>query len=297
MANYPSTAIWNLGNLYLQGMRMTYVDTTHFTVDQGAARDSTDINDIVLALPPENNGTPVFTPFTVNIGQNGVNGLDTGTVAASTLYYVFAIASSNNSHINLPPSPLQSLSVPPFTTPSPTSPVVQDGFYVQSGVLMSLSLTNPLLPYGYDMFRRIGCVRINSASHVEPFTQSGYGQNRTMRYQTPVAPGTAGTPATTFATIGALLNVVPQTKVDVLVDVSIIGNSIGNAVYLGPYGITSTGYETLLGSFSTSVAQLGQVVCPCEFNAAGTPVVEIDYKLTSASDTVVFLINGYVDAL
>ena len=41
-----------------------------------------------------------------------------------------------------------------------------------------------------------------------------------------------------------------------------------------------------------------QLVCPCAFNAAATPIVEVDYATTAgAGDAVTFTVAGYVDAL
>ncbi len=294
----PNTAIWNLGDLYLQGMRLTYATATTFTVTQGQARDSTDLNDIVLALPPQNDGTPILTPFTLNTALNGAGGLDTGTIANSTLYYVFAIASSQNSHINLPPSPQESLAVPPFTTPSSTSPVVQDGYYVQANVMISTSRDNPLLPFGYDMFRRIGAVSTDGAAALRPFFQTGYGKDRRMHYQTAVAPGSAATAgSTTYATIGVLTTLVPQIECEVLVDCSIISATIGNGLFLAQYGNASGGDITRMSGISTTLVSLAQLTCPAAFNAAGTPIVEVDYKTTASGDVVAFLIAGYIDQL
>lgn len=294
----PNTAIWNLGDLYLQGMRLTYATTTTFTVAQGQARDSTNLNDIVLSLPPQNDGTPILTPFTLNGAANGAGGLDQGALAASTLYYVFAIASSMNSTINLPPSPVQSLDVPPFTTPDPTSPVTQDGYYVQANVLISTSRDNPLLPFGYDMFRRIGAVSTDAGSVFRPFFQTGFGKERPMHYQTAVAPGSAATAGTTtYATIGVLTTLVPQIACEVLVDVSVTPNAANNGVFLAPFGNTAGGDVTRMSGAATGSAALAQLKCPAAFNAAGTPIVEVDYKTSSASDVVAFLIAGYVDQL
>jgi hypothetical protein len=250
-------------------------------------------------LPPQNDLTPITTPFTITKGTIGAGGLDQGTLAASTLYYVYAIASSQNSTINLPPSPQQSLSVPPFTSPISTTPVTQDTYYVQANVMISLSKSSPLLPYGFDMFRRIGCVTTDGSTLFRPFWQGGYGNNRKMVYQTAVAPGSAATSgSTSYATIGTLTTLVPQfAGIDVLVDCSLIANSAANALYLAPYGNTSSGDVVRISSVATTNAQLAQLACPCEFNAAGTPIVEIDYKTTSGSDTVAFLIAGYVDQL
>lgn len=296
MAVKPNTAIWNLGDLYMDGMRLTYATASTFTVSQGAARDSTNLNDIVLALPPQNDGTPISTAFTLSTALNGAGGLDTGTIAASTFYYVFVIASSQNSHINLPPSPIESLAVPPFTTPDLSAPVVQDGYYVQANVMLSLSRTAPLLPYGFDMFRRIGGVSTDSSSNLRPFIQTGFGKERRMHYQTAIAPGTAATAGTTtYASIGTLVTLVPQISCEVFVDCSIVGATIGNGLFLAPFGNTAGGDVTRMSAASTSLVTLAQLTCPSMLNAAGTPVVEIDYKTTAGGDVVAFLIAGYID--
>lgn len=60
--------------------------------------------------------------------QNGVNGLDVGTVVSGEWYYVYVIGSSND-------------------------------ITVKTAGLLSLGLTEPqVLPTGYDVFRRLGCV-------------------------------------------------------------------------------------------------------------------------------------------
>lgn len=299
MANpTPNVPAWNLGASYIYGLRMTYATTKTLTVSQGQARDSQNVNDILLSLPPQNNGVAITTPFTASVLLNGAGGLDTGTVAASSFYYIFVIASSCNSAINLPPSPLVSQAVPPFASPSPTTPVTQDGYYVQANILISLSRTAPLLPFGYDMFRRIGSFSTDASSNLRPFWQTGFGPNRSLRYQTAIAPATAATAGTTaYASIGTLTTLVPQIACDVLIDCSLTPNAANNALFLAPFGNTAGGDVTRMSAAVTGSATLAQLTCPAELNAAGTPIVEVDYKTTSASDVVAFLVAGYVDSL
>jgi len=71
---------------------------------------------------------------------SGTNGLDTGTIAASTWYHVFVIQRSDT--------------------------LVVD-------VLFSLSATSPTLPTSYTQFRRIGSFRTNASSQIIAFTQNG----------------------------------------------------------------------------------------------------------------------------
>ena len=93
----------------------------------------------------------------------GAGGLDTGTVAASTFYFVWAIYN---------PSTLA------------------------SDVLLSLSPTAPTLPSGYTKKRRIrGAIKTDGSSHIIAFTQAGrVGQinwNVAVQDQSTVTVGTA----------------------------------------------------------------------------------------------------------
>jgi hypothetical protein len=312
----PNTAIWNAGDLYLQGMGLTWVSTTQITVAQGQARDSTNLNDIFLQLPPENNGTPITTPFTLDNTLNGAGGLDTGTVAASTLYYVYAIASSQNSTINLPPSPQQSLAVPPFTTPDPTDPVVQDAYYVQANVVMSLSATTPLLPFGYDMFRYIGTVATDGSSHFRRFIQYGTSKSRTILYDPGTGPSTTGvaipssptTGSATYINVGVLTSLVPQKEVECIFDVSLTGSSAADAVYMAPATIDNGTTATVgsMASFSADVASLatkGQLRCPVSLpNSTQRAALTIGAVVTAliattTTNVMAVALSGYVDNL
>lgn len=286
MAITPNYPMVNLGNLYIQGGSLTYVTTTTFTVGIGQFRDSTNINDIVLA-----------SAATVSLAKTGIGGLDTGTLAASTIYYVYAIGSSvygaNNgldagASQGVGPTPGVTTTVPAGTTPNS---------YVPAGVIISATNGTPTLPFGYDMFRRIGAIRTTAGSLIEPFVQRGLGKNRPMRYMTPVSTtATAGT--VTYATIGALLAIVPQIQCDVIIACTLTAATAGNSLYLGPYGNTAAGYCARFSApiVSAAVAYI-QLVSPCALNAAATPVVEVDYFTTAAGDVVAFAISGYVDAL
>lgn len=77
--------IVNLPNLYVNGLGIAYSTTTALTVALGQARDSTNVNDIVLGAG-----------VTINAAVNGVNGLDIGTLANTSWYAVYVISASSN---------------------------------------------------------------------------------------------------------------------------------------------------------------------------------------------------------
>ena len=124
-----------------------------------------------------------------------------------------------------------------------------------------------------------------------------------MYYQVPVAPGSAATSgSTTYATIGTLTTLVPQLTVpfDVIISAALTPNTANNKLYLNPYGgtaIASNGFEAVMSGAATGSAQQAVLIVPGVLNAAGTPIIEVDYATTSGSDTVAFLVMGYVDPL
>jgi hypothetical protein len=270
----PNIPIVNLGNLYIQNLGLTYSSTTALILGSGQARDASDVNDIVLS-----------SAASVSVSSNGANGLDTGTIAASTLYYVYVIGSSNN--------------------------------LASSAGLLSLSASAPLLPYNYDMYRRVGAISTDSSSHIRPFTQTGKGNARTMWYDPGTGPSTKGLVipssgtggSTSYVNLGVLTTLVPQFEIECLVNVAFTPNSANNVIFFAPAtidnGTTATvGSVVSMSAAATGSAQVETVRVPCSLpnstqRSALTigAVVTILYATSSASDAVVFLLNGYIDQL
>jgi hypothetical protein len=274
MSLQPNVPILNAGNLYVQGLGLVYSSTTVLSLNSGQARDSSNIDDIVLS-----------SGVSINIGVSGANGLDFGTIAASSLYYVYVIGSSNNA--------------------------------VASAGLISLSSSAPTLPYNYDMFRRVGAVSIDSGSHIRPFIQIGKGIAREMLYDPGTGPSTKGVVipssgtggSTSYVNLGVLTSLVPQLAIDCIIDVAFTPNSANNVIYFAPATIdngttASVGSMAAMSGAATGSAQVGVVRVPCSLPNATqiaaltiANVVTILYASTSSSDSVVFLLNGYVDQL
>lgn len=289
----PQIPMVNLGNLYINGMQLSWTSTTVVTVQQGQARDSTNTTDIVLTYPPLNNGTSVTTPFTISTTVSGAGGVDTGTIAASTAYAVYAIWSTAFSQIRIPPSPEAYVTSPPYQTLSLTAPVSQSEGYLQANVLISTSAIGPVLPFGYDSWRYIGSVTTDSSSHFLQFAQTGGTSSRTVYLDVPVATSaTAG--STSFVTIGTLAPYIPATAAAVILQVSLTPNAAGDVVSLQPYGASSSGVYAALSAEATGHAQVANLTVPIGLNA-GVP--QVNYETTSGSDVVAFKIQGYVDQL
>lgn len=107
--------------------------TTHVEVEFCRVYDTTGVK----LLAPANNSI-------IDSGASGALGLDTGVRTADTWYFIWAIGDSTLSNpdtVTLSLSPGQ-----PFGAGAPGTPTG----------------TNPVLPGGYDLFRRIGSIRTDS---------------------------------------------------------------------------------------------------------------------------------------
>jgi hypothetical protein len=237
--------------LDINGLQLTWSSTTVIRIENGTARDSTNTNDISV-----NNVTNEYVTVTTTV--SGVGGLDTGTIADSTLYYVFAIGSS------LGQAP--------------------------GAGLISLSETAPVLPYNYDMFRRVGAVLTDGSAHYLEFQQTG-NYNSTLRrmwYDAGIQVLNGGASAT-FAEV-ALDSYMPTYGfgTSVLLNAVLTPTGNGNTATIQPNGASSaTGYIVIGGS-QAGVAMNVPVEVPCDSGS------NIAYKVTG---TLTLDLRAYDDQL
>lgn len=167
--------IVNAPSLYINGLKLTNDATTPnsiIDVAAGICRDSTNVYDMNLGnFGGANPNISANTASTASIAVNGVNGLDTGTVAASTFYAVFVIQD-------------------PLNRPQ-----------YQPALLLSLSWTAPLMPQGYAIFRRIGAVLTDGSMHILlQYQSANNGNTRSIQYDAPIAVTvTASGTSTTYS--------------------------------------------------------------------------------------------------
>jgi hypothetical protein len=269
------------------------LSTTTFQVGAGQVRDSTNTFDIVIGANTYANtnaesGSPATSAaVTVNLAVTGINGVDTGTIAASKSYSVFAVGSSTGQ--------------------------------VSGGAVISLVAPTgtPNLPLNCDCYRYIGSISTDGSSQVRKFIQTGSQSLRTMWFDPGTGPGTNGVVipssgtagSTTYVNVGVFTTLIPQTALEVLLKVALTPNAANDVIYLGPAtidnGTTATvGSVTSLSAAVTGSAQVATVRVPVALpNAAQQAALTIGnvvtalYATTSASDTVVFLLQGYIDQL
>lgn len=133
----PPPAAPELPSGYMDGCTTSWFSVTQVKISSGVCRDAGDDGDI-----------QVTSTLTAAITTSGANGLDTGSEASDTWYFIFVCSGA-------------------------------------SGVaaLLSTSQVSPTLPAGYDeSFRLVGSVYNDSGSDFRYFFQKGAGRQRRVCY-------------------------------------------------------------------------------------------------------------------
>lgn len=267
MPQIQNETVYALPYLYIQGLKLSVATPTAGTViavSPGAARDSTNSIDMVVGLQNYfgiDNPLELYQGFQrglfINSAVNGANGLDTGTIAASTQYAVYLIGDSRN--------------------------------YNNTAAVLSLtSNTAPLLPMGYDSYRLIGFWATNSSS------QFVYSSNKPQNisglltyFNSPGVSVLAGGTATSFTAIDLTTNsAIPTTTLQNIIVtflVTFTPAAVGDTVQFRPTGSSATGgLPTITGAVAAiAQSQYIQVIA-----GVGSSKPEIDYKVSSGSDAV-----------
>jgi hypothetical protein len=256
--------IYSLPHLYISGLNISVASTTVLGIAPGQARDSSNNIDMPVGFPNlQGNVFPAiqfqnYMPgLLVSSAVNGVNGLDTGTIAASTQYAVYLIGDSRG--------------------------------YNQVAALLSLtSNAFPLLPLGYDSYRLIGFIETDGSSHFVYATHKPQNMVGALTYLlSPPISVLSGGNATTFTAIDLTTNsALPTTTLqNIIVEllVTFIPAAIGDIVQFRPTGSTATGGLVTITGNAAGIAQTQyiQVIA-----GVGSSKPEIDYLVTSSSDSV-----------
>ena len=237
------------GNVFwVSGLKLARTGNTAATVTAGYCRDS--LNQVTMS-------TSVTT--TLTLAGTGLNGLDTGTIAASTFYAVYMIADVQNRNA--------------------------------TGFLISTNATTPLLPQGYSNYERIGWLLTDSSSHVLPFEQAGPAGTRIYQWDTAIRVLNAGTSAT-FAAF-TLQTAMPSLAIPVNLTVSFTANAAGDTGLIRPTGSTETTLTPIqIGSPAASHALVvsNQQIIP--ILVTGNP--SLDY-IVAASGSMTVWVAGFTD--
>lgn len=256
--------IYALPHLYVQGLTISAASTTVLAVAPGAARDSNNVIDMVVGLQNyfgNTNPLPQFQSYQpgllINSAINGVNGLDTGTIAASMQYAIYLIGDSRN--------------------------------YNNTAAVLSLTSNSaPIMPTGYDSYRLIGFIETDGSSHFVYATHKPQNIAGLLQYfNSPAISVLSGGNATTFTAIDLTTNAaVPTTTLpNVIVSLFVTFTPVaaGDVVQFRPTGSTATANLATITGVAAGVAQTQyiQVIA-----GVGSSKPEIDYLVTSSSDAV-----------
>lgn len=239
--------IVNAPSLYVEGLAVLRLSNTTFRLYNGKCRDSNNVFDMSLA-----------SNTTINAAVNGVNGLDTGSFAASKCYAVFVIGDSA-------------------------------GYSATAG-LMSLSATAPVLPTGYDIFRRVGWMFSDASTYFIHYDVEGHGSIKEYHIDEPIAIITAGTDAT-FTAVD-LSEKVPAyaNNLSIRLQLDLTPNAAGDAAYFRSGGSSATNGAVIYGNVAGEKASQEKTVLAKLVTGAPT----IEYKVT-ASGSLNALLLGFID--
>lgn len=244
--------------LYINGMLLSNDATTPNTkldVAAGVCRDSNNIVDINLGnyLSQGNAALTANSATVINFATTGANALDTGTIAASTFYYIFAIADSSNKN--------------------------------QPVALASLSATAPTLPFGYDSIRLIGACKTDGSSHILAFYASGSGGGKYFQWDAPIAVTvtSSGTSAT-YSAMDLSTGVPASNYGRVSIKYKWTPNAAADALNFTPSGATGD-FETILGIVSAVAQEDNFVILPLTVSS----VPKMSYKTSAGTLNNIFV--------
>jgi hypothetical protein len=235
----------DLSYLYLSGLNVSVASNTTLSIAAGQCRDSNNVIDMVVS-----------TALTLNAAVNGANGLDTGTFAASTMYYVWLIGDSSA-----------------FLTPAS---------------LLSLSATAPTLPTGYDSQRLIGCALSDGSTHFLTMYMTGSGKLKECYWDAAISV-LAGGSATSLTAVDLSSAVPALDNLPVLLSVSFTPATAADKVSIAPGGSTSTS----LPAVSSVVAAKAQIAPMKVLSKLVSSVPKISYINSASSGATTILVYGF----
>lgn len=223
---------------YVKGGAITVASTTTLSVAATNCLDDSGVYDITLS-----------SATTINAANNGINGLDTGSLANATWYYIYVIADS--------------------------------ALYNTTGTLVSASATAPTMPAGYDTKRIVGLAKTGGSADFLTFYQTGDNFQRT--YWWDILPNViSGGNATTYTAINCIGGAPPIENTEIKLNSSLTPNTAANVANFRPTGATAT---TALGMSAPVAAEahLAQFDILSKLDS-GNP--SIDYKVAEGTDAL-----------
>lgn len=282
--------IYSLPHLYYSGLTISVASNTVIAIAPGQARDSMNnidmpvgfanlegvtnpgsfypqtahygpIPGLVETTPVQYSGYPVpYTsqPLYINTAVVGANGLDKGTLAASSFYTIWLIGDSRN-----------------------INPV--------AGIISLYSNAFPLLPSGYDSYVLMGYVQTNSSIHFVAADVLNY-KNAGVYYLQPAVSVLSGGNATTFTAIDCSGALSDNLFSIVFMICTFIPAAVGDYFQLRPTGSSATTGLLTVPGVAAGIAQTNYVQT---IAGVASSKAEVDYLVSSSSDSLSISVYGY----
>lgn len=273
MATIQNSPVYSLPFLYISGLDLSVASTKIIAIAPGQARDSNDVIDMPVSFSDlQGQVVPAVQylnyqqPLLVNAESSGANGLDQGSLAASTQYAIYLIGDSR-------------------------------GYKPVAGIMSLSSNAYPLMPSGYDSYRLLGFASTNSSSNFVFSTNPvQMMKNASSYYLSGASAALSGGTSTSFAEVD-LNSYVPLASLpNVIVQllVTYIPASAGSYVQFRPADSSATSGLVTISAQSAGVAQTQYVQVIAGPN--GSSHTALDYKVSSSSDSLSFSVVGYMGA-
>lgn len=199
--------------LYIKGFEVAWGSTSTLTVSSGQCRDSNNIIDM-----------STDSTLTITDSNSGALGLDTGSMASSTWYYVYVIGDSTGNKT--------------------------------TSVLLSASQTQPTLPTGYDSFRRISQWYNDGGGDLFKGYQSGSGNLRKHWHDGIISVLSAGAAQTltAFSLTAAVPPITNSTYIPCYLYAQFTPASADDTVKFAVFGSIATSLPLVSGSVASKVS-------------------------------------------
>jgi len=243
MVNIP---VVNAPYLSVSGMEIAITGNTAATVAAGSARNSSNLSDIIMSATA-----------TLDATVNGINGLDTGSLAASKVYALYAIGDSTGNS--------------------------------DAGIMISLNQSAPQVPSEYDMYRKIGYLVTDASVHFLPGYFYGSANDRMFMYDARQATAvTAGTSAT-YAAVTLTALVPAQANLPVKFEINWTANAAADTFNMQPFGATGDAYLNIAAVAGATAHTVDYPVIMLGALDSGAP--KVNYKVSAG--TVAIDVMGF----
>ena len=254
--------IINLPSLYVNLISVTNNATTPNTkidVGYGICRDQTNTfdlnignyNDAIAALSAN-------TTTTIDAATNGINGLDTGTLAASRVYAVYVVAD------------------------------IQGANTTGAVVSRAAPSVGPTMPVGYSAYRLVGYMVTDASAHFLPMYTAGTGSNRLAMFDAPQATSITAGNATSYTAIDLSTLVPAVDNLPVYINSAFTPGAASRVLNLQSSG--ATGDQIVITGQVNAVVNSNQSMIVAKLVSSAP---KVSYKVSNAGDAAAINVAGF----